>query len=399
MQFADPSKELSNSEIKLSIGKLDAWIERHSWRGYDPFDGLSSSWARPLALNSPLLRAILQQVNLKSPVNLRSFLGIRPDVNYKAMAYFAMGYLSLFQMTLDQTYLHKATHCLEWLTEYANCNYSGYCWSNPHDYQSRLFFLPKGVPTVVGSAHAARAFLDAYETLGNQAYLEIAHSTCDFILRDLPRHTEADAICISYIPIANISVHNANMLAAAILMRAYKYTAETELLNTARMAVRYTVGHQRPDGAWYYGEAPNLRWADNFHTGYVLDSLRTYLESGSDDVSAATALKQGIDYFTAHFFGTDGSPYLYADRSYPVDIQGAAQCIETLALQSSSDPKLLALAHKVAGWTIQNMQAPDGHFYFRRYRWGVNKVAHVHWGQATMLHALACLLEASRTRE
>jgi len=46
----------------------------------------------------------------------------------------------------------------------------------------------------------------------------------------------------------------------------------------------------------------------------------------------------------------------------------------------------------VAGWTIENMQDDDGHFYYRRYNsWLVNKTPTLHWGQATMLSALAAL--------
>jgi hypothetical protein len=39
------------------------------------------------------------------------------------------------------------------------------------------------------------------------------------------------------------------------------------------------------------------------------------------------------------------------------------------------------------------MQDRDGHFYFRHYGPGLNNTAAmIHWGQATMHKALACLL-------
>jgi len=41
------------------------------------------------------------------------------------------------------------------------------------------------------------------------------------------------------------------------------------------------------------------------------------------------------------------------------------------------------------------MQNESGYFYYRRYsRWIVNKTPTLHWGQATMLCALAGLLQA-----
>jgi hypothetical protein len=50
---------------------------------------------------------------------------------------------------------------------------------------------------------------------------------------------------------------------------------------------------------------------------------------------------------------------------------------------------------KVATWTIQHMQDSSGFFYYRRYSRGlVNKTPTLHWGQATMLCALAGLYKS-----
>ena len=45
------------------------------------------------------------------------------------------------------------------------------------------------------------------------------------------------------------------------------------------------------------------------------------------------------------------------------------------------------------------MQDPDGHFYFQVWPWATNKTPMLHWGQATMLHALSCLLAAHAQRD
>jgi hypothetical protein len=58
------------------------------------------------------------------------------------------------------------------------------------------------------------------------------------------------------------------------------------------------------------------------------------------------------------------------------------------------DPEGLPLALRVAEWTIKHMQDRTGYFYYRRYsRWLVNKTPTLHWGQATMLSALAGLYQ------
>ena len=64
----------------------------------------------------------------------------------------------------------------------------------------------------------------------------------------------------------------------------------------------------------------------------------------------------------------------------------------TLAFFADSKPQALTLACRVADWTIDNMQAADGHFYYRDLGWTKIKTPMFHWGQGTMFKALAHLL-------
>ena len=380
-------QELSNLN---SIHRLDKWLERHEYQAYDPFDGLSA-WVRPLAFGR-LGRQLLQQGVRRFPFNLRPILGIRPSASSKGFGYLARGYLKLFRVSQQTEYLEKAVFCLDWLKANASRNYGGLGWGNHFDYQSRVFYLPRGVPTIVWVAHIGQAFVDAWETTQNEDYLQTARQVCQFILTGLERRPEGRGICLSYIPGEYRVVHNANMLGAALLARVAKHTGENEMKAIAAQAVDYTVGAQLPNGAWWYGEADNLHWVDNFHTGYVLDSLWWYLTTTGDTRHAA-AFDRGADYFVANFFLPDGTPKYYDNKIWPIDIQCASQAIETLTLlaRANNDPVRLALARKVSKWTVTKMQDPSGYFYFQRLPFLVNRTATLHWGQATMLHALACL--------
>jgi len=100
-----------------------------------------------------------------------------------------------------------------------------------------------------------------------------------------------------------------------------------------------------------------------------------------------------LRYLKEHFFEDDGCPKYYNDRKYPIDIQCAAQAIDTLTFLSDLDPTSLPLAEKVAQWTIDHMQGRDGHFYYRDLGWAMNKTPMLHWGQGTMFKALAHLSE------
>ena len=133
-----------------------------------------------------------------------------------------------------------------------------------------------------------------------------------------------------------------------------------------------------------------FHWIDNFHTGYNLDSLKHYIDA-TGDVEFRPHLEKGLNYYMEHFFEDSGCPKYYHDRTYPIDIQCAAQSIETLATFGAASPNCLALANKVASWTIEHMRSRDGHFYYRKYPLITAKTPMLHWGQATMYKALCQL--------
>ena len=84
--------------------------------------------------------------------------------------------------------------------------------------------------------------------------------------------------------------------------------------------------------------------------------------------------------------------------TYPVDIQCAAQAIETLSAFSDERPECLDQAVRVADWTVTHMQAPDGHFCYRDLGWTTVTTPMLHWGQGTMVKALAVLLSRLKPR-
>jgi uncharacterized protein YyaL (SSP411 family) len=247
------------------------------------------------------------------------------------------------------------------------------------------------MPTIVWTSLIGHAFVDAYELLKTEEYLEIARSACEHIVRDFAHYPHGETVCISYVPGLDSRVHNANTLGASLLARTYSHTGDQIFRNLALKALSYTSEHQRQDGSWYYGEKENLHWVDNFHTAYVLDCFKHYSDSVGDDRFDST-IRRGYDYWKTTFFLPDGTPRYYSNKTLPIDIQCCSQAIDTLLFFRDIDQESLELAHKVAEWTINHMQDRDGHFYYRRYSsWLVNKTPTLHWGQATMLCALAAL--------
>jgi hypothetical protein len=382
-------------QLYESINRLSGWLETNDYRGYDTFDGLSAKRLRPFTFNNKVLRIALQQGVRRFPINLRPLIGVAKSHSTKGMGFLARGFMRLHQATGDTVWRDKAAFTLQWLIDNQAPGYTGAAWGNHFDYQSRVSYVPKGLPSIVWTALIGHAFLDAHEECrDDDRFLQVAVSACEHILHDLSTYAEGDALCISYFPKQSVQVHNANTLGAGLLARTYAYTRKESYRVLAQKAIQYTAGHQRPDFSWYYGEASDLHWVDNFHTAYVLDSFKHYAEGTRDDHFDGQ-LMAGYRYWKSTFFLPDGTPRYYDHKTLPLDIQCCSQAIDTLVFFQDRDPESLALALNVAQWTIRQMQDRTGYFYYRRYsRWLVNKTPTLHWGQATMLCALAGLYRA-----
>jgi hypothetical protein len=377
-------------QICDAICALANWLELNDYRGYDTFDGLNAS-VRPLTFNNPFLLTLLQQGVRRFPINLRPLLGISKSHSSKGMGFLARGFLRLHRTTGDGMWRDKAEYALDWLIQNQSQGYHGACWGNHFDYQSRVSYVPKGLPSVVWTSLIGHAFLDAHAHFRDDRFLRVAIGACDHILQDLSTFAEGDSLCISYFPRQDVQVHNANTLGASLLARTYAYTRNERYSVLAEKALQYTARHQRANASWYYGEATNLHWVDNFHTAYVLDSFKHYAEGTGDDQFNSN-LASGYRYWKETFFLPDGTPKYYAHKTLPIDIQCCSQAIDTLVFFHDRDPESVPLALRVAEWTIKHMQDRTGYFYYRRYsRWLVNKTPTLHWGQATMLCALAGL--------
>ncbi len=381
---------LTSSQVLERLESLDRWVRSHDYQAWDPGDGQMSYLARFTGGSLTLERLLTASV-LRTPFNVRPLLGIRPHCSTKGMGYMAWGYTRLYRLLRRQEHAEAAQRCLEWLLANRSPGRPGMCWGNAFTFTTRAGRIPKGEPTIVWSALIGQAFVEAFEVFGEQRWLDVATSTCDWICT-LPRQTTAHGDCLSYVPYGQVSIHNSNMLGGALLARVGAIHGRDDFLDLAQRSMLYSCSRQNDDGAWYYGDATKYHWIDNFHTGYNLDSLRRYQDS-SGDRTFADALTRGFTYFRDHFVEPDGRPRYMHDRRLPTDIQCAAQSIDTLAYFADRDPRSLELSCLVAAWSLAHMQSPQGHFYYRDLGYMKIKTPMFHWGQATMFKALAHLAQ------
>ncbi len=380
-----------HGRLEQSLTRAVSWVQAHRYRGYEPADG-NSSYLFPLTRGRVFPMRVLQQVVLRAPFNIRPVLGVSPHESAIGRGYMAWAYARLYRLKGDRRLRDELVDCLEWLIANRAPRCREFCWGDPYDYATRAGRRPYGEPLLIWSAQIGRAFLDAYELLQDERYLHVAASVGDWIL-NLPReHTETGS-CLSYVAYRQSSIHNANVVGAAFLAQLWAAGGKQETLTVANSAMRYTCARQQADGSWFYAEDQKYHWIDSFHTGYNISALQQYRVSAGDS-SFDDCLDKGLRFYKGHFFEPDARPKYFHDKVLPIDIQCASQAIETLAALSEDDQECLPLAIRVANWTIENMQSPDGHFYYRDLGWTKVRTPMLHWGQATMVKALAVLLEA-----
>jgi hypothetical protein len=309
--------------------RLHDYCRAQNWQGVDPYDALTAPIARHLP--GKLAKQVWTQIHRRTPVNFRAVCGIRPQENATALALF-------YAVNRDPSLRERLL---------ALRNPDG-GWGYPFPWQSRAFYAPAHTSNLICTFWASRALgMDA------QAFVE----------RQL-----LHAGWIGYIAGNDTQVHNINMLGAALIGR--------------RDCMEFSVRRQNPDGSWWYGEAANQRWIDNFHTGYCLVALR---ETGWFPEAA----QRGFDYWDRTFWGPDFAPHYYHDRPYPFDTHCCAQGILTYLAFGQRDK-----ADAVARWAMANMWDERGFFWYQRSRWLTNRLCYIRWTQAWMYYALAQLIKA-----
>jgi hypothetical protein len=384
---------MSRSRERLieTIRLLEDHGHRHDWIGPDPYDGLNATRFVSLPRRTALGRRVVMQVVKRSPIDLRPLLGITPTRNAATVAWALSAYSlgTFLEPPLQRDRLLQSARLL------ASMRLSGWedaCWGYPFDTQSRVFFYGKTDPNTIATSFAGMALMDAYEATGERWLLEMARSSARFLLANVPQTPDPPGSRFGYLVGDRSPIHNANTHVCALLARLVR-EGDEDLLPRVQEGLAWTLERQRPNGSWPYGEREDLDWVDGFHTGYVLDAIRTCADMGVDN-RAEGAWRRGLEYWRENLFEPDGFPKYYDNEPFPVDNQSAAQGIQTLAIASRHVPDCLDQAWRVFEWAMDNMRRADGLFYFQRRRYWSNRMPHMRWTETCMLLALVHLLVA-----
>lgn len=372
-----------------SFQKLKAYCEGQEFKGWDPYDGLNSTFFK----NSPfskmeIPRLVWIQLFKRNPINFRSLVGIEKDYNPKGIGLFLHGYCNLYKLAPNDDYLEKIVELGNLLLKLRTDGYSGSCWGYNFDWQARAFFQPKGTPTVVATTFIATALLEAYKITKRLDYLNVVIDTQHFVLKDLNRTYDKDGdFSFSYSPLDKTQVFNATLLGSRLLSQIYTYCKNENLLFEARKSVSFAAKQQKEQGEWAYGTLAFHQWIDSFHTGYNLECIHAYKHCSGDE-SFDNVIEKGLKYYLANFFTKNGIPKYYNNRIYPIDVHATSQLIITLSRLKVWNEHI-DLIKSVLLWTIINMQDPKGYFYYQLKRKFTSKIPYMRWAQAWMFYAFS----------
>src|SRR5688500_11487991 len=232
---------------------LFAWCRQHNFAGHDPFDALNSRLfqATPLSrFRTP--RLLFTQLTKRSPLNLRAVTRVPPQKNAKGIALFALAALADHRRNATVETDLITRELLSELLRLKIKGYAGAAWGYNFDWQSRNFFAPHGTPTIVPTAFAVRARIEAFDAFHDQQYREVARSICDFIIKDLNRPVDTgEELCFSYSPNDDTRIFNASLFAAETLAAVGARTNETSYCELALRAagfvsaIKIKMGHGR----------------------------------------------------------------------------------------------------------------------------------------------------------
>jgi uncharacterized protein YyaL (SSP411 family) len=385
------------NKIEDALDRTLRYAEEQDYKGYNKYDALASPILSTLSLNNKYLRLFYSQAIMRSPVNLRPLFMVPKTHNPKGMALFASAYLNRYRAKKDEADLQKAERLLDWLLKNHSTGFSGICWGYQYPWQDVGFFAPANFPNRVVTYFVGTALLDGYEVTGNERYLHAVKDSTNFILDDPKILYEDDEMkCLSYVPDNRINwvVMDVSALCGSLLSRVYSYSQDQYLKREAKKLIHYVIDKQTDYGAWYYTHPPGAhhKTHDNYHTGYIVDSILNYAQN-TGDKSYLQNYDKGVEYYRKNLFCTDGAPKWMNDKVYPLDVHGSAQGIISFINAAYLDTNYEKSAWKIANWAIDNMQNQnEGFFYFQQHRFYKKQFTLMRWCNAWMARGLSTIV-------
>ena len=392
------------SRVCEAIQRLDSWIRRNGWSGWDPYDIKENRFISKIVKLSPILpnkiirKFLFAAIDL-CPLSARKILDIRPRVNAKGMGLFLAGYAQLYKVTAQDEYLKKAHECADWLIQNRCSSYSGWSWGYPFDWQS-IRFIPKDTPSSVVTSAIGDGFFLLYQATSDPRFLNICREICSFFGENLNiTYKKNGAVCYSYTPLDNYQVHNANLFVGEFLTRIGREIGDDQLVEQGVRCGNFALQEQQPEGYLpYWGLAQTKTHSggrirtDHYHSGFEIRMLYS-LWKNTEHKDFQKGYQKYYQWYLKNMFLMDHIPKMTPHNLYPINIHS---CAEALLCQSTllpDHPERFAQIQRTVDWIIKKMEYMPGQYIYliRNLSFGgkwKTKIPYIRWGQAWMFRAL-----------
>lgn len=328
--------------------------------GRDPYDALRGTRIPDFVKQHARLRQLVIQIRKRTPFDLGSFIGVTPFVMAKAVAGFLSGHARVCAARGESVQgLPKAEALVRALMDSDGCLGSG-AWGYEFDVQTRWGYYPAGSPNIIATVFVGNALLEAGIVFDRSDWVELACSASKCLRqRFLAPASLHETPVFRYTEDTDRVVHNANLLGAGFVAVVAALEGDSGSVSMALNAALFSARRQDQSGRWSYGDGPDLRWADNFHTAYDLRGAAQVL-AALPDPELSRFVDAGVSYWVEHFFGVDGRPYYFDDASGPLDVHCGATGVEVAALLALEGYPTSSVCSACERWMSENLVGPDG---------------------------------------
>ena len=427
------SRLITSVQVRASIDRFLAWLERAGGESYDPYDLWGTRYgllARRLyyAKNPLGLPLIAPIVAVETLVPSARGLFVRKQRFATADAQLLLGFLNLCIVERGAEasspkpdrqpeprkrsdsgaasgFLASARKLAEELLQSSIPGYSGYCWGYPFDWQNNRGLWRRNTPFITSTPYCYEAFARLADLTGEARYLAVAESAARFVFQDLnDTPVGPGAAAASYGPFDQTYVINASAYRAFVLFDAADRFGAAEYEDKAQANLKFILDSQRSDGSWLYAlNSPAEGFIDHFHTCFVLKNLFKINERLHSD-RVEQALRHGDAYYRRELFDAEGHPKSFAiqprTQLVRLEMYNFAESITLGSLMHEDSPVAFAEAQRLAALLIGSYQLPEGHFTTRVFMGGWrHTVPFIRWPQSQLFYALTNLLIALLGRD
>jgi len=220
----------------------------------------------------------------------------------EAYALWGQGYVSLYELTDDPTFLRLAQDSAAWLMKNTSPRYSLPSWGLPWRWEA--WQAPPDISYVTTSVSAGQLFLALYVVTKKAVYLDTGCKIARWMIYENGADDTPSGLWLNYanFPPLKHPIFNATALGSGYFAQLYRLTNLENYKEWALKTARFVLTHQKPNGSWPY--SVHVPTVDNVHTAYTLEGLwQAYSLLTAEQQES---LVRGARYYRENLFATTG---------------------------------------------------------------------------------------------